>query len=247
MPDIDLRLVNKGRNEPLAGLIQQGRVSAKLAEAKAGPLETDGGWSPADTASLIANIDLLDTDSAAQADESAGARLLTLSEVAARAAVKSFIRKLRNALPRVLRENPDILVSAEDFVSGPLRDSTPKLLAYLSKIRPSVVKLDTPLARFFGGVAASTVLDQVKTALETADATQEVAIQTLPAGTQKIYELKGRVLEQIEDLNRAGRSAFEGNAKEIAPFNKDILLRARKAKKEEEKNDDAGEPENDES
>jgi len=38
----------------------------------------------------------------------------------------------------------------------------------------------------------------------------------------------GKVLEQIEDLNRAGKSAFDGDAATRGKFNKDILLRARK-------------------
>jgi hypothetical protein len=38
----------------------------------------------------------------------------------------------------------------------------------------------------------------------------------------------GTVLEQIEDLNRAGKSAFDGDAATRGKFNKDILLRARK-------------------
>ena len=39
----------------------------------------------------------------------------------------------------------------------------------------------------------------------------------------------GKVLEQIEDLNRAGKNAFDGDAATRGKFNKDILLRARKA------------------
>ena len=43
------------------------------------------------------------------------------------------------------------------------------------------------------------------------------------------------MLEQIEDLNRAGKIAFDGDAATRGKFNKDILLRARKerAKKDE--------------
>ena len=38
----------------------------------------------------------------------------------------------------------------------------------------------------------------------------------------------------IEDLNRAGKMAFDGDAVQIARFNKDILLRARKARAQAE-------------
>lgn len=237
MPDVDLRLVRKGHNQPLPALIQQARVSAELAKAKARPLEEEGGWTPADTEALVANTNLLDTDASRQADDTEGARILTKTEVEWRGEAKKFIRRLRNALPRVLRENPGIDVRPEAFESGRLRDSTPKILQYLTEIRPHVIRLDGPLARYFRGTAASAKLDEVKTGLESADATQEATLKMLPSGTQKLYELKGRVLEQIEDLNRAGRSAFDGNATEMAAFNKDILLRARRSKPKKEPKD----------
>lgn len=50
----------------------------------------------------------------------------------------------------------------------------------------------------------------------------------LPLGTQKVLALKGEALELIEKFNRAGKRAYEGNAKMIALFNKDLILRARK-------------------
>lgn len=56
----------------------------------------------------------------------------------------------------------------------------------------------------------------------------------MPAETLAVYEKKGRLLEQIEDLNRAGKSVFDGQADKIALFNKDILMRARKTKAKKE-------------
>jgi hypothetical protein len=233
MPDVNLRLVRKGRDEPLRGLAQQARVSVELAKMHAGPLE-DAGWTPGDTVSLANNLDQLETDAAAQAEAMASSVALTRKEASARAGAKKFVRRLRNALPRALRENPDLGVSAEVFESGPLRDSTPKILAYLARIRPHVVRLDEALKRYFGGATASMILDEVSTALETADAVQEATVEQLPVEWQKLHELKGLVLEQIEDLNRAGRSAFDGNAVVAAQFNKDILLRARQKKRTRE-------------
>jgi hypothetical protein len=43
-------------------------------------------------------------------------------------------------------------------------------------------------------------------------------------------EVKGRVFQQIEDLNRAARSAFYKQLEIGGKFNKDILLRARKTR-----------------
>jgi len=50
----------------------------------------------------------------------------------------------------------------------------------------------------------------------------------VPEDKIEIFGAKGRVLEMIEDLNRAGRIAFEGQAETVGKFNKDVLLRARR-------------------
>ena len=91
--------------------------------------------------------------------------------------------------------------------------------------------MDDGLKKFFAGTKPSTLLDTVKSGLDNADATQEAAIAALPGDTQSVYEKKGRLLEMIEDMNRAGKSAFDGNATKMAMFNKDILLRGRASRK----------------
>lgn len=68
----------------------------------------------------------------------------------------------------------------------------------------------------------------MKGALDQADTTQETARKDAPGETLALYEVMGKVLEQIEDLNRAGKSAFDGDAATRGKLNKDILLRARK-------------------
>jgi len=149
--------------------------------------------------------------------------------VAARVEVKTLIRKLRHALPMALRASPKAGVKAEDFHAGEkLGRSTPKLVAYLTRLRPAVVALDGALAKYFKGQSAVTLLDQGQAALAGADTVQEIAVKDLPVGTLTVYEGKGRVLRGIEDLNRVGKIAFDGEAEMIAKFNKDILLRARK-------------------
>jgi hypothetical protein len=72
----------------------------------------------------------------------------------------------------------------------------------------------------------------VKSELDAADTKQEVSVSSLPADTAKLYQTKGKLLEAIEDLNRAGKIAFDGDATKISLWNKDILVRARKARKE---------------
>ncbi len=236
----DMRLVKKGRTQPLAALVQEGRKHVELGKTHAGPL-AENGWTAEDTTLLGNLVGQLDTDAAAKADAHEVSLGLTDAQELAVDHVKAFIRKLRNALPRALRESPTAGVTASSFHAGDtLERSAPKLSRYLADIRPSVVRIDEALKRAFNGTAASASLDTVKTELDTADATQEAALEALPAETQNVYELKGRVLEMIQDLNRSGKSAFDGDATNMAMFNKDILLRARKSKKKPVATDGGG-------
>jgi hypothetical protein len=227
----DMQLVTKGRSEPIKGLLQQARVHLELATMHATPL-AENGWSVEDTNALRATLTKLDTDAAMRADAFEASNGHRNAEQVAIDQVKAFVRRLRNALPRALRESPEAGITEDAFrAGGTLRRSTPKLSKYLLTIRPSVVRLDAALAPHFNGTLPSTILDSVKAALDSADARQENALAALPAETQNIYESKGRLLQMIEDLNRAGKNAFDGNATMAAMFNKDILLRARTGRK----------------
>jgi len=95
------------------------------------------------------------------------------------------------------------------------------------------VALDEALTKHFNGKKASDALDAVKAALEKADADQETSRAAGPVETQALNEAVGRLLEEIEDLVRAGKSGFDGDATLAAKFNKDIILRARRKTKEE--------------
>jgi hypothetical protein len=229
--EIDERLVKKGKNEPRDGLMQQGKVHVALAKQFAAEL-TDGGWSSDDTIALEGYVTSLDSTVAAQAE----ARL-TASAAAETAAgsvdgSKAFLRRLRNALPRALREAKEPGLSMSTFAPGEsLKRSTPRLSAYLTRIQPSVAKLDNHLMKAFGGKMASEVLVSIKSELDGADVTHEIAWRSLPKETLLVCETKGRVLEAIEDLNRAAKSAFDKQPETAALFNKDVLDRARRERK----------------
>jgi hypothetical protein len=232
---LDTRLIAKGRSEPRAGLAQQGKVHIGLATQHAPELD-DAGWSAADTASLATNVKSLEEAVGTQAKAYDHAGDTSTSESQAIDDAKSYIRRLRNALPRTLRESPAAGVTLASFNAGQtLGRSTPKISKYLSEIRPGVLTLDAALAKHFKGQKASSELDALKAALDQADTTQELARKHAPTETLALYEVMGQVLEQIEDLNRAGKIAFDHDAATRAKFNKDILLRARKerAKKAE--------------
>lgn len=238
---LDQRLVAKGRGEPRGALAQEGKVHVALAKQYAVELE-DAGWPVGDTKDLEDNVALVDVAMGSQSEAWEGASGATSEEQAQIDKSKAFIRRLRNALPRALRESPGAGVTVKSFEVGETLDrSTPRISSYLSKIRPSVVKLDGALAKAFKGQNASEVLDKVKAALDGADTAQEVALKNAPDHTLALYEAMGKVLEQIEDMNRAAKTAFDGDAKTTAKFNKDILLRGRKAAKKAQEEEGDGE------
>lgn len=237
MTTIDPRLVRKGKGQPRRAVLQQARVCLELVTEHQTVL-VDYGWDNADTTRLMQGIQALEKTLGGHADSSHEAENLTHDEQAALDAVKAFLRRLRLALPRVLRDNPTAGVTMNAFaLDEPLRRSTPRFVAYLIKIRAAVVALDGPLQKHFGGKKASMELDTVKAALEKADTDQEAAQASGPVETQALNETVGRLLEDIEDIIRAGKSAFDGNAAMVAKFNKDLILRARRAGKNE--SDDA--------
>lgn len=224
---LDLRLMRKGKKVPREGLVQQARVHLELAYRYAERLKRFG-WTPADTDRLETGLHLLDNEMARQADERGLSREATRDENEAIDEAKALIRKLRFALPRVLRESSAPGVSAESFaVSTKLRRRTPHIVAYLIRIQPAVMRLDNDLAPFFGGALASELLQKAKERLALADTEQETLWAKLPQDTARVYEAKGLVLEMIEDLNRAGKSAFEGDRETAALFNKELIERGR--------------------
>jgi hypothetical protein len=225
---VDMRLVRKGKGEPREGLVQQGKVHVTLAKQYEAAL-IESGWSSEDTAELEKNVALLEAAKASQGDAPEAAEGASDPESTAVGDAKVFLRRLRNALPRTLRETRASGVSADTFETGERFGRSPqRIAAYLTKIRPSVESLDGDLSRYFGGKKASEALDVAKAALDKAGSAEDLANEQLPEETLNLHVLKGRVLEGIEDLNRAGRIAFEGQGEVVGKFNKDILLRARR-------------------
>jgi hypothetical protein len=206
----DIRLVAKGKSEPRDGLAQQGKVHVALAQQYEAKLD-GAGWSPGDTAALAANVANLEARTGAQAKAYDHAGDTSTGEAQAIDAAKAYIRRLRHALPRALREAQAPGVTLESFhVGETLGRVTPRISSYLATIRPAVAAIDPALAKHFNGKKASTELDAVKEALDQADTTQEMARKNAPGETLSLYEVMGKVLEQIEDLNRAGKIAFDG-------------------------------------
>jgi hypothetical protein len=228
MSTVDLRLVRLGQGQPRAGLVEQGTVSAGLAQEFA-TLIKPCGWTDQKTKQLLALVADLQTTQAVQADQRDDASTAHDGEADAKASAKAFVRKLRLAWPLALRDagpNPGVAANAIES-GGPIGQSTPKLVSYLTTVAPAVKTLDKQLAAYFGGQSPSATIAKLRPALEQADQKQENELAQVPAATQRIYEAKGRLLESITELNRIGQIAFDGDAGSRARFNKDILLRAR--------------------
>ena len=227
----DTRLEKKGQGQPRLGLVQQGKVSVGLAQEYPTQLAT-AGWSVKDTDAMAATVAELESDIAVQADNRASHGDAHRREQAGIDNAKKFLRLLSHALPRVLRETNSGLTASDFAVGTKLSRSTPKISGHLAKIRPHVATLDSELALSFGGQSALAQLDQVKSELDAADTKQEVSISALPADTARLYTTKGKLLEAIEDVNHAGKIAFDGDASKVALWNKDILVRARKTRRD---------------
>ncbi len=230
MADINLELVKKGRGEPREGVRDQGLVQVALAEKYRDTL-SEHGWSAEETEAMSALVSELGSSVAVQAEARGQSKAAHDEEVSARTGAKAFIRALRLAAPLALREAPAQGVTVESFASGGrLGQATPRLAMYLERVRPAVVALDEPLAKYFRGQSPAVRLDEVKAKLDAAQQTQESGYAGLPVDTLRVYESKGRLVQMIEDVNRVARIAFDGRAEIIAQFNKDVLLRARKTR-----------------
>jgi hypothetical protein len=226
----DVELEKKGKGQPRLGLVEQGKVSVGLARQYATQLATVG-WSTQDTNAMAANVTELESGISVQAENRASHGDAHRGEQAGIDDAKRYLRLLSHALPRVLRNTQTGIVAADFSVNAKLGRSTPKISGHLTKIRSHVAALDSELAPAFGGQSALARLDLVKSELDAADTKQEVNMSALPADTAKLYATKGKLLEAIEDVNHAGKMAFDGDATMVALWNKDILMRARKARK----------------
>lgn len=235
---LDMELVRYGQREPLEGLLQQGRISAALAEAEAAILR-GFGWTDADTRELKAGLGELEAQRSRQLDERRNAREATQLERNAMADARAFKRRLDLALRRYFRNTKSPAVLPSEFQLGSLR-TTPAISTYLLTVRVPLLKIASVIGGMMGSEDPIAELDKLKAELDEVQVIQERAKDDLPEETAAVNELKGRVLRLINNLNDTGLAAFDGNALMRAKFNKDHLLAARTArpKKEEKKEEE---------
>ncbi len=228
---VDERLVKKGSREPRLELAQQLRVSGGHWESQKAALAARG-FDPADGPKFIEFATRLESDGAKRVDAQQASGQKTEAERAAMNEAKGFFREVRNVARLALRKRPVAGITVESFNAGGNVDrSTPKVSDYLNKLIGPLEKAEESFKPYFGGAKPADRARALKEKLDKADAIQEVALASLPLETQQIYETMGRAVELIEELNAVAKNCFDGNAQLIGLFNKDILLRGRKAKK----------------
>ncbi|MBM4778328.1 MAG: hypothetical protein GQE15_11555 [Archangiaceae bacterium] len=227
----DLKLVQKGKEVPLTGLLDQANVSAPLASTHAALLGRYG-FTAAHVAQFAPAIADLGTDRARATEARTTAAQNTATEREALSAVKKFKTLLLSAADDLAIEGQMRTTDREALNAGEeLGRSTAKHSAYLTRIRKVVENHKAALAPYLDGADALVQLDTVKRELDTAQAVQEVDVINLSDETKKVYEQKGRLLSLIEKLNRAAARAFHGDAAMKAKFNKDLILRAVQSRK----------------
>ncbi len=228
---LNARLVEKGKLFSADSLQQQGNVIHELVQAYQADLARSG-LDETRAAFFKQQLDLLAGTLGDVGVTRDGAKAMTADEGLAKSEGKTLARSIREALRIVLKDGPVEGVSLEQFaLNGNLMQSTKDVLAYLNSMGAKVAPLDAHLARFFEGQKASELVKAAWTRLRDADALQEKSRVDLPTETLALLELKGRVLDLIEEINGIARIAFEGRAEVRAKFNKDLLYRGRRARK----------------
>lgn len=228
---VDLDLVEKGARIPLIGLVDQGLAHIELCQQHDDALRSHG-WSEDLMAEFIRAVDRVRDERAAVIEARTESKDNRAREQAAVTEAKAFKRKLVHAFTD-LRADKAVSDHVHKGVirSGRLGRSPALFSGYFTDIKPHVEALDGELRRYFQGESPATMLREIVHELDTSQAIQETNYQALPLETQKLYEAKGHLLMMIEKINRIGKIAFDGNAKMIALFNKDLINRARQKRR----------------
>lgn len=227
----DQKLILKGQDVPLVGLLDQAKVSAPLAATHAAILQRFG-FTAAQVAEFAPVVADLDSDRAKAVEGRATSAKSTITEREALSAVKKYKTLLLSAANDLVIDGVMTDTDRDALNAGSkLGRSTAKHSEYLTNIRKVVENHKAALAPLLDGADPVAQLDTAKRDLDSAQATQEVNVLNLPDDTQKVYEQKGRLLLLIEKLNRTASRAFHGDAATKAKFNKDLILRAVQSRK----------------
>jgi hypothetical protein len=228
------RLLVKGGQTPIRALLAEGRRHVLLGKEHPEELK-EAGWPQEETDTLEKQTVELDSRYSVRSASISQAQDATVNKTRCRQRAKALIRKIRLAVPIVLRKHQIPGVTKSSFNNnGKIGTSATNISQYLAKIRPHVQTMDEHLKPRFNGKSALNLLETVKADLDNSSATQSTLYNDLPVETAAIYLLAGQLLELIEEMNVAGKIAFDGDAASAAKFNKDLILKAVKKPSEEE-------------
>lgn len=228
--------LEKGMRVSRRGLLDQARVHIALEQQYRDKL-TQRGWTAALGKQLVDDTTIVDSEMAGAIE----ARLASKDNLAREQAAISRAKELKSDLTHAARDlyaDGAITREALDKISGGgvsrLGRVTSLISTYLADVEPVVRAHDEGLKPYFNGASALAELLATKTELDAAQQAQELGYAQLPDETKKVYLAKARVLALIEKLNRLAKLAFKGQAEIIGRFNKDLILRARRARKPSE-------------
>lgn len=235
MSEETLRLINKGAREPIVDLMQQGAMTREVMTLHEATLRRFG-LTDARRDALVKTEEALQKLIASGAAQREEARETTRSRNRELGAAKAYIRCLQQAVPMALADgraakDPKVNgINPSVFIIRALGRHPSGVVQYLSRVESFVEVLDPYLKPFFQGESALKRHKELRGALADAEAIQDSTRVNLPTSTAEYRALKGLLLEAIEDINRIGRIAFNGDATSSAPFNKDLLVRGRSRK-----------------
>lgn len=226
------RRIRKGEDVALEPLRQQAAVAISLSLEKAANLALKG-WIADRHDRLVEVHQLLGTARFVQLESRFDAAEATRTQNQTVDEAKVFKRDLDGSLTNLFLNHDELPVREEDFQVGPVRlgRSPANYAAYFEKIFPPLSRVDHLLLPMFAGESPAARAAELAARLRHTDAVQERKREALPADTQELCLLKGELLDLIEELNRAGRRAEEGDAAQSARFNKDLILAARKRRR----------------
>lgn len=229
MDEETLRLAAKGAGDPVKAVLQQAHATSANAHARLDAPELQDMPMREKVAALDAQTAVVEGMVGSTEAKKEESRAATRAENGAFAKSKTFKRQLIQFAPMALRDQKITDLGADAFaVRGSIGDSTPKMLEYLGRIEPVVERLDAGLTPYFRKVSPLKTLKDLRVELAKADGKQEAKASALPEATVAFRAAKGLLLQLIEDVNRIGRAAFDGQAEIAATFNKDLLLRGRR-------------------
>jgi len=224
------RYARKGANEPTEAMLSQAEYSIELANLYKTQL-VGGGFEQADIDEMVAKRAELASLLGEQKKTKDEGLAATRAEAQAIEDAKDYLFVIRKVIRRVIRKSGLTDITVDNFSpKAHLGRKVSAFLGHLERIRPHVARLEEVLKPCFGGESPLVVHDRVHGELSRASTSQEIKLDDVPEKTRQLYTAKGRLLELIEEMNAIGTVVFRRRAEIAARFNKDILLRARRAR-----------------